>query len=251
MRPRAAGASEAGPGVPGSRVGAGSIRAMAAPPGTWLDPRPLQRDWPEPVPPLRVPRWLALGVPLLVLLLALALVVGLGGFERRGDRVTVMAPGAELDAKQLVYTFDAATVQRTQGYDGSWQQLVTVRGTVRNPTDEPQAPKYGDFGSFVLRGLPGPHVAVMHGFALDGAYDDYVPARRSHVAPGLPALPIEVRFVMPDDYRPSDVVLLGVFVMEYEDQYVLGLGGGEPSWGKSDDALGVYLPVTVLPEESS
>ncbi|MVA74924.1 hypothetical protein GC722_02610 [Auraticoccus sp. F435] len=222
---------------------------MQPAPGTWLDQRPLSRDWPEPAPPLRVPRWVRVGVPVLVLALLLGLVAALGGFERRTDRLTVMAPGAELDCHQLVYTFDSATVRRTQGVDGVWEHQLTVSGTVRNPTDEPQAPRYGEFGSLVVRGVPGPLTATIEAVALGSSFEELSVNTRDFVAPGAPALPLEVRFTLPDDYEPSDVVLLGAFEMEYTDNYVLGLGGGQRSWNKTDDAYAVYLPLTVLPEE--
>lgn len=223
---------------------------MDVPPGTWLDRRPLRRDWPEPAPPLRVPVWALWGVPVLLLALVLGTVAALGGFERRSDRFTVMAPGSELDARDLVYTFTDATVQRQQSYDGVWEWEVVARGTVRNPNDEPLSPRTGDFGSMVVKGVPGQETTVIESVSVGGSLEDDFEHRRSAVRPGGATLPIEISFVLPDAYRPSDRIALAAFVMEYTDNYVLGLGGGERTWNKTDDALLVYLPLLLLPEES-
>lgn len=222
---------------------------MEVPPGTWLDRRPLRRDWPEPAPPLRVPSWALWGVPALLLVLVLTTVAALGGFERRTDRLTVMAPGSELDTRDLVYTFADATVQRQQSFGGVWEWEVVARGTVRNPHDEPLSPRTGDFGSLVVRGVPGPESATIEQVGVGGPLDDDFDSLRSDVRPGGATLPLEVSFVLPDPYRPSDRIALAAFVMEHTDNYVLGLGGGERTWNKTDDAFVVYLPLLLLPEE--
>ncbi|SDD36009.1 hypothetical protein [Auraticoccus monumenti] len=223
---------------------------MEVPPGTWLDPRPLRRDWPEPAPPLRVPSWALWGVPVLLLALVLVAVTALGGFERRTDRIAVMAPGSELDTRDLVYTFTDATVQHQQDYDGVWEWEVVTRGTVRNPHDEPLSPRTGDYGSLVVRGVPGPETATIEQVSVSASLQDDFDHRRRDVRPGRATLPIEVSFVLPDSYRPADRIALGAFVMEYTDNYVLGLGGGERTWNKTDEVFMVYLPLVLLPEES-
>lgn len=216
------------------------------PPGTWLDPQPLQRSWPEPAPPLQIPRRLRIGIPLLAVGLAVGLVVGLGGFETRQDQSQVMAVGAELDCEDLVYTFDSATVQKVENLAGEPAWEVWALGTARNPNDEPLGPGTGEGGSLAVRGAPGPEIANAESVTIGDEE-----SARSAVPPGDVAVPLRVGFELPGSYQPSDRLQLATIVMEYTDNSVLGLGGGERSWNKTDDAWTVFLPVTQLPAEET
>lgn len=217
---------------------------MELPPGVWLDRRPLQRSWPEPDPPLRIPRWARIGVPLLVLALVAGVVVGLGGLQKRQDLLTTMAPGVELDCVQMIYTFDSATAQPVERHDGTRGWDVVVSGTVRNPHDEPFVPKLGEVGSYVARALPAGQVVVPSSSQVGPALD-----QRSTVPPGNVPFDLELTFELDDTYQPTDWFQVATFLMEFTDNSVLGLND-ERVWNKTDRAWTVYVPVTQLPEET-
>ncbi|WP_114558370.1 hypothetical protein [Desertihabitans aurantiacus] len=219
---------------------------MSVPPGVWLDERPLSRSWPEPVPPLQVPAWARIGLPLLVLAALVAAVVGFGGLEQRRDQVQVVAPGVPVDCKNLVFALESATVQRATQWDDSIAWTVRVHGTVSNPNDEPLRPRDGPSGNLALvPGEPLATVTELEGYTI-GEGEDSV---RRAVPPGGAAFPLELEFVLPEEFTPRDVIHVGLVESEFTDNSVLDIGGGEKTWNGGDQAYSVYLPVTVLAED--
>lgn len=193
-------------------------------------------------PASRILRWW----PWAVIALVVALVVGLGGFDRRSDRNVVAAPGDELDSHDLVFTLSRATAQHvTSPYAEPYWELALL-GTVRNPQDEDLAPVSGSYGHFALKDPGSGTVEVWTG---GGLIVDGDPLRTT-IPPGNLSMTLSVPVKFPDSYAPGPTILVAVAQMEYTDNVVLGLDGGERHWNIDSTAPPwlVTLPVTELPE---
>lgn len=190
----------------------------------------------------RILRWW----PLAVITLVVALVVGLGGFDRRSDRNVAAAPGEELNSHDLVFTLSRATAQHvTSPYaDPYWE--IALLGTVRNPQDEDLAPIPGSYGHFALKDPDAGTIEVWNGSGLTLDGDPL----RTTVPPGNVTMTLSVPVKFPDSYLPGRQILVAVAQMEYTDNVVLGLDGGERHWNIDSTAPPwlVTLPVTQLPE---
>lgn len=201
---------------------------------------------PVPAPgPKRRGFWLTLGAGLA----AIAVISGgiaLGGLERRSDARVEVPVGTPIDAGNLIYTFTGATVQRVEQFSGTTWELVAT-GTVTNPHDTPLAPLGGGYGSFLAFDLDK-NLTVE---AESGAWVIGEAAMRNLVPPGDQTLALQVAFELPPDYSPTDTIGLAVFPMEFTDNSVLGLAGGEKSWNLDSFAPVEYLtlPVERLPDE--
>lgn len=172
---------------------------------------------------------------------------GLGAFEPRPDGMIEVQLGEEMDAGNLVFSFERATVQQIliSYSDPEWELVVT--GTVRNPHDQVLKPMDGDQGNFIaaLDGQTMLRPRDLRPFAIAGA--EY----RPFVLPDDQPVAFAVRFELDDDFvAPDDPhVNLGVFPMEYTDNRVYGLGLGSKRWNLDSSApfFGLQLPVEVLP----
>jgi hypothetical protein len=191
------------------------------------------------------PRWVKV-VTLLAGVAVAAVGVGVylaGGFGQRSDWV-VRAAGENMDAGNLVFTAVSATAQRDETVAARpWTVLVT--GTVRNPHEETLAPMLGEQGNMFARDHRGGTVETLASVQLGGVYS------RTEVPPdGRPIdLVAEFRF---DQFEPGTTLDVAVSRMEFTDNSVLGLGGGEKEWNTDSNALlqMVTVPLTVLPPKN-
>ncbi len=139
----------------------------------------------------------------------IALLVGLGGFDRRTDQLLPTSPGAEIDSHNLVFTFTSATLQSVADFSGEREWRVVAFGTVRNPNDETLYPILGPTGNFVVHDRSSRRTADPESVRI-GDSD-----QRSLVPPGNTAMALEVTFELAAEYVPQSSIELGVAPMEY------------------------------------
>ena len=191
--------------------------------------------------------WLAAGVGAVVLALAGWLVVGLGAFEPRADGVLQREPGQEVDAGNLVFILDHATLQQVlRSYaDPEWELLVT--GTVRNPHDQTLEPIRGEYGNFFATFDRATMIPIHDTwpFAIGGS------TARPFVLPDDQPVAFTASFEAGENFAPPDdlSLIVAVLPMEFTDNRVYGLGGGTPVWNRDSSApiFAVDLQVELLP----
>ena len=187
--------------------------------------------------------WLMVGS----LVVALVVVVGLtwvaGGFERRTDLRTAVAPGTELATGPYVFTFTAATVQKKKTFDDALVWEVVVDGTGKTTGDAAITPSTLDW-FFSLR-EPVSDSVVEPESQRFGAADR---SDGSFFTPGLAPIPYRLVFQLPAALqRPTDVQL-AVWDLELRDRSLLKTG--ELSWGRADAYYRVDgLPVQQRPDD--
>ncbi len=188
-------------------------------------------------------RWLR-AWPWLAALLVISLVVGLGGFARRTDKLVPAALGAEIDSHNLVFTLTGATLQAVPRISGATEWKVEVAGSVRNPNDEALAPILGPTGNFILHDLSSGRTAEPDSVKIGASF------HRDLVPPGNSTLPLTVTFTLPPDYVPQAGIEVGVAKMEHTANTVLGLNDKELVWNVDSYAplSLVQLPLTRLPD---
>lgn len=188
----------------------------------------------------------------LIAILAAAVVVGLiavlGGLQRREVVAVGVPPGTEIDARNLVFRLDSATVQYlTETTGDPWK--VVVSGSVRNPQDETLAPITGRYGNLV---------AVQEG-ADPGATGDFY----ARLGPDNPELYTTARRLVPPtgqwmtltatyrfaEFPDTGTIEVRVVPMEFTANTILGLND-TPVWNVDSGALpsSVSLPLTRLPD---
>jgi hypothetical protein len=177
----------------------------------------------------------------------LGLIAGLGGFERRQVRWVTAEPGAEIDAGNLVFTFDSATVQfLAKTSSKPWR--VAVSGTVRNPHDRTIQPITGNRGN--LSGIdPGGSPAVVDWVAMLGPVQpDSTYSRRQVVPPDNRPVEFTATFRF-DEFPPAETFDVGVTPMEYTVIAILGIHD-QKEWNPDSFTLPtrVTVPLTRLPD---
>lgn len=188
-------------------------------------------------------------IAVLAVAAVLGLIAGLGGFERRQVRSLTAEPGAEVDAGNLVFTFDSATVQfLTTASTGAWR--VVVSGTVRNPHDRTLQPLVGDFGNLagIDRSVSPARVVVDWSPLLGPVNPDATYSQRRTVPPDN--RPVEFRATFRfDEFTPAETFEVGVTPMEYTVTVILGLHD-EKQWNADSFArpTSVKVPLTRLPD---
>jgi len=180
----------------------------------------------------------------LAVVVAAGILVATGAFERRTDALKTAQPGTEVDCRNLVFAFRSATAQRVTDFVGKQTWEVVTSGAVRNPHDEALTPLTGDYGNFALRD-PRSRLVVNPQYVTVG--DSLA---RLYVPPGGTDLAVAVTFELPDTFEPGDTIDLGLVPMEYTDNAILGLGGGQAEWNVDSHAPAtvVPLPLTRLPD---
>ena len=183
--------------------------------------------------------------PWLALLLIIGLVLGLGGFDKRTDNLTAADLGAEIDSHNLVFTIASATLQKVSTFGDENEWKIEATGTVRNPNDDALHPILGSTGNFVVHdrasGLTADPDSVLIGDSRN----------RQLVPPGNATMPMTVAFTLPEEYVPQEGIELAIAEMEFTDNAVLGLGGGQKAWNVDSYAPLSLLkvPLTRLPDE--
>lgn len=192
--------------------------------------------------------WTLLGVLALVAATVAAMVLA-GGFERRAAPTVAVPPGTELDAGNLVFRLDAATVQRRTRTTGDpWQVVVT--GSVRNPHDESLAPLSGAYGNLVGIDRASDQFIDTPQYVL-GAVDPERPwgNRRQVVPPVDRWMDFRAGFDLAEGYQPGDGFEVGLVPMEFTANTILGLNDA-PTWNPDSFASPwtVTVPLTRLPD---
>ncbi|MGC3955790.1 MAG: hypothetical protein QM804_16325 [Propionicimonas sp.] len=184
--------------------------------------------------------------------LAVAVVVGLvaafGGFGPRKVASLTAQPGTEIDAHNLVFRLDSATVQYIRGNTSKPWRLV-VSGSVRNPTEETLYPKTGSLGNLIA--------------IAEGAQPVRTGNFSAKIGPADPERTFNPRWVIPpnnawmsltasyefEKFWGVDSVQIAVVPMEFTANVILGLSD-VPEWNVASYELptSVYLPVTRLPD---
>lgn len=182
-----------------------------------------------------VPRWVRRLVVVAASSIALAVAVVwlLGGFEPRRDYL-VFSPGQEVAGGNLLFTLDSATARRTT--TGDWE--VVVLGSVRNPHHESLPVITGDSGNLAVN--TGTTSAVLERVELGGN------AQRAVVSPDNQPIQLAAYFRLPGETTLATSLRVGVFVMEYSNNNILDLAGGE-RWHEADRRVyAAVLPLLLL-----
>lgn len=230
---------------PGSAVesAAAEISEPAADP-CGADDAAVAKSDPPPATSGGPARWeRALGIGAVALVVAvLTLVWAFGGFAPNRD-VRWIAVGGEMDGGDLVYTFDHATATMEEiTYSGDAGWVVRVYGTVRNPNDEPLAPKVGDSTNLATRLGTDGQVADLTSTQLGAS------TLRTRVAPGD-----EVAIVASFEYRTEasmpDTVDCAVSPQVFSVNSLLDLDR-TPTWHLDNEAspMLVRLPLQIVTE---
>lgn len=183
-----------------------------------------------------------------VVLVVAGVVAALGGFGPRRIGSLTAQPGDEIDAHNLVFRLESATVQYVRGNTSRpWKLVVT--GSVRNPTEETLYPKTGPFGNLIA--------------IAEGAQPVRTGDFSAKLGPADPERTFNPRWVIPPNdawmsltasyeferFWGVDTVEVAVVPMEFTANIILGLSD-VPEWNVASYELptSVHLPVTRLPD---
>ncbi|MCW5953229.1 MAG: hypothetical protein KIT69_13325 [Propionibacteriaceae bacterium] len=176
------------------------------------------------------------------------LIVGLGGFEPRRVFTATAAPGDEIDAVNLVFRLDSATVQYlTKASSQPWK--VVVSGAVRNPHDETLTPLTGAYGNLIgIQDGAEPAATGDYAVRLGPANPDVSYNPRQQVPPDNRWMTLTATYRF-DGLTVDDSFDVRVVPMEFTANAVLGIST-EPTWNVDYYALptAVMLPLTRLPD---
>ncbi len=217
----------------------------SAPDGVWLDEGEVSPRWPAPVgdPPRRsVPSGLAYGGMGLCLVLVIAAVWGLGGFERRTDLLRNVAPGTLITTGPYEFRFTEATAQAKTDSAGAitaWD--VTMIGEARTTGDTSISPDtLGTDGMLISKDDASGEIAEPDStdYGHDDSYD------RNQLTPGLPLIAYTVTFEYAKSYQPQSTIRLAIAELIYTTRY---LASDEEGWKNGTYSFQYHLPVRVLP----
>ena len=161
----------------------------SAPDGVWLDEGEVSPQWPAPVgdPPHRsASGGLVYGGIALALVLVIAAIWGLGGFERRTDLLRNVAPGPLITTGPYAFRFTEATAQAktdTAGAITGWE--IVMIGEARITEDTSVSPDaLGNDGMLVSKDDASGEIAVPYStnHGRDQSYE------RNQLTPGLPLI---------------------------------------------------------------
>lgn len=194
----------------------------------------------------RRPRRLAWAAAIVAAGAGLAVVTALGGFGFRDDTAVLLSPGEVFDAGNLLVTTRSAATFRELAWDESATWVVLVDLQVSNPHDEASAPLSGEDGNFHLVLRDGTSLSPAIGGTIAGS------SARPYILPGMLATDLQLRFELPAGMEPGTKVALAISPMEFTDNYIMGLGGGEQRWNlDSGAAVGaVVLEPKVLADRN-
>ncbi|MFT3862210.1 hypothetical protein [Micropruina sp.] len=190
-------------------------------------------------------RWLlaALAVGLMIGLVAL-----LGGFQRRQAEAVSVPAGTEIDARNLVFRLDSATLQYLAKTSSEpWE--VVVSGSVRNPQNETLAPITGSYGNLVaIVEQAEPRATGDFTARLGPENPDLFSSDRRVVPPNDQWMTFTATFRF-DEFPETDTLDVRVVPMEFTANTVLGLSD-TPRWNVDSYALpsSVMLPLTRIPD---
>lgn len=175
-------------------------------------------------------------------------IAAFGGFGPRQVDALAAQPGEEVDAHNLVFRLDSATVQHLRNDDKEpWK--VVVSGSVRNPTDQTLYPETGRWGNLVA--------------IVDGGEPERTGDFSAQLGPQAPDQTFGSRRVIPPNdswmaltatfrfaaFPDVSTLTVAVVPMEFTANTILGLND-TPQWNVASFELptAVRLPVTRLPD---
>lgn len=169
--------------------------------------------------------------------LVVGVVALLGGFERRTDLLTPVAPGSLIVSGPYEVTLTRATVQHRVS---SKEWAVVASGTARTTGTTSIEPQAGESGFVGAKSVSGGEVQVSDTVQV-GTTAGF--RSQDNLTPGLPAVSWSVtfRFTSP----PGDTVLLAVFDQEYTTPYLFS---SEEGWRPTRKASTFTLPLEKLPD---
>ncbi len=190
----------------------------------------------------RLSAGLLTGLIAAAVVLIVAVVWAVGGFEKRRDLLTEISPGTTITTGPYTFTFTEVTAQRTIDVSDRIQWEVIALGTGESNDTETGAPDYGDSGSFVSRDVASREVQVPKGIRFsDGEV-------RHNFTPGLAPVPFSVSFNYPESYQPQATLQFVVFDLEKYDNALLGEGDEE--WHSAGKGYSMNLPIRILPDQT-
>jgi hypothetical protein len=225
------------------------VPTVRPPSRSWLDEGEVSAAWGPPAGTPDHGRTLSPATVPLAVLVALALVLavvgGLGGFERRTNLLHDTPTGMLVATGPYELRFTSATAQQRTRYDGVVTWRVTMTGEGRTTGKVTIAPEYsGDYGMFVAKDDASGEIQVPQG-------QTFGPRQRIGGAftPGLPLQPFTVQFDFSSAYRPQRDVTFVVYRLELRDASLLG--NQDEEWRNATWAYRFHLPLEVLPTAQS
>jgi hypothetical protein len=200
----------------------------------------------EPTAQTRSPRTWPWFVSIVV---AVALVVGLvwaaGGFEYRDDLEMRVDPGVTFATGPYVFTFAAATIQRTKNYKDEQIWTLVVAGTGQTTAEESMSPDYDDL--FVAKDIPSGAYREAEGQQF-GAEESRGTSGGAHFTPGLAKIPYRVTFEFPvSDFDPGTSILFVTWELEWRDTSLLQVG--DLRWAPTNHYYRLELPLRRLADD--
>lgn len=203
----------------------------------WVDGGPIDPTWDEPQDADNPAsgrarrRLLAIGIPVLVLVVLVGTVFAFGGFKDRDDTITDVKLGQTFTNGGYEFSFSSATIQQAPSYGGKYKRIqkVTVTGTIRNIGDTAASPLDG---WFLARGVQGTQtetdqVAIVGNPEQTNSPED--------VTPGLPPVPLTVTFQFPPTFSETEL-LFGARGLTYGTHSYFG-GTTDEYWDVSGSNL--------------
>lgn len=217
----------------------------------WTDDADLDPSWAPPQEPAEYRprsrrRILGIGIPVLAVVLVIATVWALGGFDYRDDKITDVAAGTKFEDGPFEFTFTTATIQLKEQFDDTMINEVSVYGTVRNTWDEALD---ADSDWFLIADPSGgdPKGATSANIFRKGD----VPDAPSMVAPGLAAVDYQVQFELDKSTKAPKQITFGVGKLSYGNNSVFSTSN-EETWDADNGELNrIHVPLKVLPADKN
>ena len=185
---------------------------------------------------------MAVGIPVLAVVVLVGSVFAFGGFKQRNDTITDIELGQNVTNGAYEFTFSSATVQSAPGY-GKYKRIqkVVVVGTMRNDSDSAAAP---DSTWFLARGVKFDQVQTAESALTGQAGQLNAPG---DVTPGLPPVRMEVEFDFPPTFSDTELVF-GMRQLTYgTHSYLSGPSAGPSTWDVSgNDTYRLRMPMKRL-----
>ena len=205
----------------------------------WTDDAPVDPHWaeptehnqpPEPDQPRGRRRLIAIGIPVLAVVVLVGAVFAFGGFKQRNDTITDVELGQTFTNGPYELSFSSATVQQTEGF-GKYKRIqkVIVTGRMRNNADTAASPNQ-DW--FLARGVRDSNVQTGDSCNI-GKPDQF--GGPQDVTPGVPPVQVNVQFEFPPTFKQTELVF-GMRQLSYGTHSYTG-GTANQYWDASGSNL--------------
>jgi len=172
-----------------------------------------------------------------LLVVVVAVVALLGGFERRTDLITRVAAGSVITTGPYEITLTSATAQHKTS-DDVWQ--VVVHGTARTTGSTSIRPATGDDGFLYAKELASGESQPLRSDTI-GESTSF--EHLDMLTPGLPPVAVTLTFQFASE--PRDSILVAVFQQEYTTPYLFS---DELGWRATAEAATMTIPLERLAE---